>query len=98
MSAERPSVLFDLTTARLVERKILLPGVTTLTRLISHVRERANLRLWKMLAQCLDKQSTERLEQLLVVEEKTRQTTFDRLRKPPTRLSAPSLVKALHRL
>ena len=98
LSAERPSVLFDLTTARLVERKILLPGVTTLTRLISHVRERANLRLWKMLAQCLDKQSTERLEQLLVVEEKTRQTTFDRLRKPPTRLSAPSLVKALHRL
>ena len=98
LSAERPSVLFDLTTARLVERKILLPGVTTLTRLIAQVRERANIRLWKMLAQLLDEPTGKRLEQLLVVEESSRQTTFDRLRKAPTRLSSPSLVKALHRL
>ena len=98
LSAERPSVLFDLTTARLVERKILLPGVSTLTRLISEVRERSAKRLWKMLAQLLDENTILRLEQLLIVEENTRQTTFDRLRKAPTLLSAPSLVKALYRL
>lgn len=35
VSAESPSVLFDVTTSQLVENKILLPGVTVLARLIS---------------------------------------------------------------
>ncbi len=98
LSAERPSVLFDLTTARLVERKILLPGVTTLTRLIAHVRERASLRLERVLFQLPNSQQRESLLQLLVVSENSRVTLFDQLRKSPTRVSAPGLVSALNRL
>lgn len=41
IDTDRPSVLFDLATSRLVARKILLPAASTLTRLISRVRSRA---------------------------------------------------------
>ena len=98
IGGESPSMMFDLTTARLVEQKILLPGVTVLSRLISAVRERVANRTWKILSKLPNDKQIENLEALIVVGEKARLTPLEQLRKSPTRRSAPSLVNALNRL
>jgi hypothetical protein len=99
LSAERPTVLFDLTTARLIERNILLPGVTVLTRLIARVRDRAYSRLWRLLAALPNADQRTRLEALLVV--KSEMAIASRRWTgcvAPARISSPAMVDALNRL
>ena len=69
LGAERPSLLFDLATARLVEHKVLLPGVTVLSRLVAQIRDRAAGRLWKALARAPGPEQRARLEALVIVPE-----------------------------
>ncbi|MBE9039602.1 Tn3 family transposase [Oscillatoriales cyanobacterium LEGE 11467] len=98
IGGESPSMMFDLTTARLVEQKILLPGVTVLSRLISGVRERVANRTWNVLSKLPFPEQIEKLEALIAVGEQARLTPLEQLRKSPTRSSGPALINALHRL
>lgn len=98
MTAERPSVLFDLATARLVQDRILLPGVSTLERLIASICDRASTRLWNRLSRIPSNTRKLRLEDLLMIEDGTRQSQLDRLRRAPVTVSSNSLFHALNRL
>ena len=98
LGTESQSLLFDLTTARLVERKILLPGVSVLARLVASVRERAANRLWNILSKLPSKKQIVALEKLLLIPENQRYSTLDRLRHSPNKVNAKSLVAAINRL
>ena len=97
LSDERPSVLFDLTTARLIERNILLPGVSVLARLIARVRDRVATRLWRVIGRILapDQQAT--LATLLTIPERTRMTVLEQLRRGAVGTSSVSMIRALKR-
>lgn len=97
ISNERPSLLFDMATSWLIRHKILLPGATTLTRLIAEVRERTDNRLWQRLAALPTAAQISQLETLLQVPESTRISCFDRYRKGPVKISGPAFNEAVGR-
>jgi hypothetical protein len=67
ISNERPSLMFDIAAAWLIQHKVLLPGATTLSRLVSEIRERASSQLWRRLASLPTVEQREALENLLEV-------------------------------
>jgi len=97
-TADRPSVLFDRATARLVEAKVLLPGASLLERLITTVREQAAHQLHTILAALPSEKQRNGLDALLSVEEATRTSRLERLRRGPTSITAAGLLGALDRL
>jgi len=98
IAAERPGILFDMATAWMAERRILLPGVTTLERLVARVRDRVSERLIQQLARSLSPEQARCLESLLIVPEGARQSPLDRLRRGPSLLGPVFLAQALRRV
>lgn len=81
-TGDGPKALFDGAVGWLRERKVLLPGVTTLVRLVASRRETANQRLWETMHDLLDDEQ---------------RTALDGLQWPPVRVSGPAMVDALRR-
>lgn len=97
-STEGPVRLFERAALWLRERKVLLPGVSTLTRLVSEVRAGSNDRLHSMLVDAAGPTLILELEGLLRVGEGSRLTAWERLRTGPSRVSVPELLRQLGRL
>ncbi|MCB0094068.1 MAG: Tn3 family transposase [Caldilineaceae bacterium] len=97
ISDERPSVMFDFATAWLIQHKILLPGVSTLARLISEIRERATQRLWKRLSSLPTDEQKEKLETLFQIPEGSRSSRFDGYRQGPVTISGTAFNTAIER-
>ena len=98
LAAEKHLVLFDFATAWLVQHKVLLPGATVLERLVARVVDRANKRLWMGLIKPLDEQQAQRLRGLLEIEENTRFSKLELLRRQETKASSLTIKSALQRL
>jgi TnpA family transposase len=98
LGTEKPIVLFDLVTNRCVEQKILLPGVTTLERLVAQIYELTSKKLWKKLYLIPNSTEKNKLLELLNVNSNNKKTNLDNLRHPPNTISPNGIVKALERL
>nr|WP_045563693.1 DUF4158 domain-containing protein [Streptomyces sp. FxanaA7] len=96
-TGEGPKALFDAAAGWLRERRVLLPGVTTLARLVAAVREAANQRLWDALYGLLSTGQRAVLDSLLTVPPGARVSELDRLRRGPVRISGPQMKWALER-
>jgi hypothetical protein len=98
VAEERPLVLFDFATKWLVQHKVLLPGATVLERLIGHVINRTNERLWGSLAQLPDEVQVRNLLNLLEIEEGKRISKLEWLRREERRATSRTIVSAMRRL
>jgi Domain of unknown function (DUF4158) len=97
-SAEGPKVLFDRATAWLVERKVLLPGVTTLARLVASLRAEAAERLAFQIVKGVNVGLRDRLHSLLEVTPGLRFSELERLRTSPAKVTGLELERALRRI
>ncbi len=98
---EGPTVLFTHAVAWLRRRRVLLPGVTRLSKTVRAARESAVSELYELLAEAAkaaDPQLPGRLRGLLAVDEGARGSRLEVLRAGPVRLSGPAMNQALGRV
>ncbi|MBA2346853.1 MAG: DUF4158 domain-containing protein [Solirubrobacterales bacterium] len=97
MSAESHRALFARAAEHLIARRILLPGFSTLWRLVGSAREHADARGFAMLAQSPTAAQLARLDALLVTPAGRRVSMLERLRRPEVEPTIDGLILALDR-
>ncbi len=97
-TGDGPKALFEGAVAWLRDRRVLLPGVTRLSKLVARIRDAAMQRLWDVLAALVTPAQARMLELLLEVPAGARKSDLERLRNGPTNPSGKAMVAALDRV
>jgi TnpA family transposase len=95
---ERPTAVFDQAVAWLRREKVLLPGVSLVTRLAAEARAEANESLFSVLSDRIPVELASRLDALLDSVRDGRFSGLEEFRRAPVRASGPEMVKALSRV
>lgn len=95
---DRPSLLIDRATAWMLANKILLPGISTLERLVARIRDRAHRRLWRGLSEALSDTQREQIVALLDGDRGRSFHKLDALRAAPTKRAMMELMRHFERL
>ena len=98
MTGDGPRAIFADAIGWLRERDVLLPGVTTLARLVARARAEGDERLWETLAAVPTLHQARVLDGLLDVAEESRFSDLERWRKGPADPTGKSLRLALRRV
>jgi hypothetical protein len=77
------------------QNDVLLPGITTLTRLVAREREEATRRLRDTMVELITASQRSALDQLLEVPPGKKVSELERWRTGPSKASGPQLVKSL---
>jgi TnpA family transposase len=96
-TGEGRKAVFDRAVPWLRQRRVLLPAVDSLTRLVGHVVGQAHLRLWETLLELVTAEQAMVLLGLVEVPDGQRISALERLRREPTGDTALALVRALSR-
>ena len=94
---DRPSLLIDRATAWMLAHKILLPGISTLERLVARIRDRAHRQLWVRLSDALSDAQRQKIIALLDGEGGSLRR-LDSLRAAPARRAMTELLRHFHRI
>lgn len=100
MTGDGPKALFEGAAAWLREQQALLPGITTLEKLVSEARRASDQRLWRALTSPVSSQVVVALLGLLDVPDGARRrvSELERLRRGVFRSSSKGMLAALRRL
>ena len=96
-TGQGPKTIFADGVQWLRSNAVLLPGVTTLARVVARVRDEATEELYATLAGLPGPHQVISLENLVVVPERARYSDLERWRKGPSKPSGRNLERALNR-